>query len=112
MSNFKNVLKELRAEYNLTQTALANKLGVKQGVITNWELRGSEPTAEYLIKLANIFQVSTDYLLGIENEEGIIVMQNNLSDDENYLINMVRQLSPTDKKTLIDLTKVMLNNKK
>lgn len=111
MSNFKNVIKDLRMEHNLTQTALANKLGVKQGVITNWELRGSEPTAEYLIKLANIFQVTTDYLLGLENEEGIIVMQNNLTNEENYLIDIVRQLNPTDKKTLIDLAKVMLNNK-
>lgn len=111
MSDFKNRLKELRLENNLTQTALANKLGVKQGVITNWELRGSEPTAEYLIKLANIFEVSTDYLLGIENEEGFIVIHNNLSDDEHFLIEMLRKLNPNDKKTLIDLAKVMLNNK-
>lgn len=111
MSDFKNRLKELRIENNLTQTALAGKLGVKQGVITNWELRGSEPTAEYLIKLANIFEVSTDYLLGIENEEGIIVMQNNLTDDENFLISIMRQLNFNDKKNLIDFAKVMLNNK-
>ena len=60
---FKDSLKKLRVRNNLSQTELAEKLNVKQYVISSWEIGRSEPSINQLIILADIFKVPTDYLL-------------------------------------------------
>lgn len=62
---FKEQLKELRAENNLSQQDLAEKLGVSQRSISNWETGVRQPDFEMLISIAKFFNVTTDYLLGI-----------------------------------------------
>lgn len=57
---------ELRNEANLSQQKLASIIGVTQKAIDFWEKGINEPKASYIIKLAQFFNVSTDYLLGIE----------------------------------------------
>jgi len=60
-------IKELRQESNLSQSALAKIIGVSQKAIDYWERGVNEPKASYIIKMADFFDVSTDYLLGREN---------------------------------------------
>ena len=60
-------LKDLRLEHNLSQQKLAKLIGVTQKAIDFWEKGINEPKASYIIKLAKYFQVSTDYLLGVED---------------------------------------------
>ena len=60
---FKDSLKKLRVRNNLSQTELAEKLNVKQYVISSWEIGRSEPSINQLIILSDIFKVPTDYLL-------------------------------------------------
>lgn len=57
-------IKELRLEKKLTQPQLAEIIGVSKGMISFWENGVCEPTASNLVKLANYFDVTTDYLLG------------------------------------------------
>lgn len=64
--NFATRLKELRMENNLSQQKLANEIGVTQKAIDFWEKNINEPKASYIIKLAKYFNVSADYILGIE----------------------------------------------
>ena len=59
-------IKELRKEKGLTQTALAGVLCTTQDSISLWELGKSLPDIPTLIKIAEFFDVTTDYLLGIE----------------------------------------------
>ena len=66
-NTFAKRLFELRKELNLTQASLAKKLGVSQKAIDFWEKGINEPKASHIIVLANFFNVSTDYLLGLEN---------------------------------------------
>lgn len=61
---FRIILKELREENKLSQKQFANKFGVAQSTVGGWESGAREPSFERLIKLADYFQVSTDYLLG------------------------------------------------
>lgn len=61
---FKNRLRQLRREYNFTQTKLAKMLGYGASTVSNYESGKNEPSITDLIKLADIFQVSLDYLLG------------------------------------------------
>lgn len=60
-------LKELRIENGLSQQKLAKEINVTQKAIDFWEKGINEPKASYIIKLAKYFNVSTDYLLGIED---------------------------------------------
>ncbi len=62
-----NTIRTLRTENNLSQKALADKIGVSQKAIDYWERGVNEPKASYIIKLADFFQVSADYLLGRED---------------------------------------------
>ena len=60
-------IKELRLEKGLTQQQLAKNIGVSQKAIDYWERNVNEPKASYIIKLADFFDVSADYLLGRKN---------------------------------------------
>ncbi len=63
-------LKELRKNQNLTQKQLALILQCNQSMITRWEREECEPTESIIRKVAIFFDVSTDYLLGLEDEDG------------------------------------------
>lgn len=64
---FKDILKELRMENNISQQTLAKAVGVTQKAIDFWEKGINEPKASYIIALAKYFKVSTDYILGVGN---------------------------------------------
>jgi bacteriophage CI repressor helix-turn-helix domain len=66
MKVFSERLKELRLKKGLTQTELGEKVGVKQNTFTNWENGKREPSFENLIKLADLLEVSLDWLFGRE----------------------------------------------
>lgn len=57
-------LRELRTEKKLTQDQMAEKLGITRPAYTAYELGKRQPDYEGLTKIARIFDVSTDYLLG------------------------------------------------
>ncbi len=59
-----DMIKELRKEKNISQAALALKIGVSQKAIDYWERGVNEPKASYIVKLADFFDVSADFLLG------------------------------------------------
>lgn len=67
MTNFPQTLKELRLERQLTQSELAGLLIINQRTISSWETGIREPDFEMLVKLAKLFDVTTDYLLGVED---------------------------------------------
>ncbi len=66
MIKFQERLKELRNEKELSQTALAKELKVSQRSISSWETGFRQPDYETLRLIAEFFEVTTDYLLGIE----------------------------------------------
>ncbi len=60
-------LKDLRNEKGLGQIALAEKLGVGKSVISLWELGKCEPKLSSLVAMAKFFDVTIDYLAGLED---------------------------------------------
>lgn len=82
-------LKELRREKKATQEEIAKYLGIKKQSYSRYELDIAEPNIENLIKLADYFGVSVDYLIGrkFNNEFGY------LSDDEKTMIKALRTMS-------------------
>ena len=62
-------IRTLRQAQNMSQVDLAKIVGVTKQSISNWENDNIQPSIEMLKKLASVFSVSTDYLLGLENED-------------------------------------------
>lgn len=60
-------IKELRKEKGLTQCNLAKAVGVSQKAVDYWERGVNEPKAGYIVRLADFFDVTADYLLGRED---------------------------------------------
>ena len=75
-------LKELRLQAGLTQKQLADQIGVTKSVISFYELRERTPSPEVLVKLAAIFHVSGDYLLGIEKGKSIDITGLDIEDEK------------------------------
>lgn len=67
---FAKRLKELRKENGLLQKDLASVFNVRNTTISAWEVGDNEPDLTTLVNIAKYFGVTTDYLLGIENEDG------------------------------------------
>ena len=68
--NIGNKIKELREGKGITQTELANLIGVTQDSISLWEKNKRVPNTPYIIALSRVFNISSDYLLGLENDDG------------------------------------------
>ena len=64
----------LREQRHLTQAELAKRLGVTRSSVNAWELGISVPSTQYLVELAALFGVSTDFLLGVEATETVSVV--------------------------------------
>ena len=60
-------IKSLRQAKHMTQVELAKELGLTKQCVSNWENDNVLPSIEMLIKIADYFGVSTDYLLGRED---------------------------------------------
>lgn len=86
MVDFSNRLRTLRKRNNITQEQLSKKLLVTKSNISAYENGIRMPSYEVLIRMARVFKVTTDYLLGVENkreidlsgltEEEIIALEN------------------------------------
>ncbi len=83
-------LKELRQKRGYSQKALADKLGITQQAIYKYENLSVEPDIQTLIAIADIFNVSVDYLIGREGER--IVSQITITADEAAHLSVWRTL--------------------
>jgi len=66
-------IKLLREHEGMTQSMLARKLGITRSSVNAWEMGISAPSTKCLVELAEIFNVSTDYILGRDSDSTISV---------------------------------------
>ena len=92
-------LKELRATNGISQQQLADAIGLSQASIWKYENQIGEPTLDTLMKLADYFDVSVDYLIGHNSEtnECFPTRVTNLSYDEREMLSIYRKLSQGEK---------------
>ncbi len=95
-------LKEIREKNNISQIRLSIELEVSQETISAYERGKAFPTCENLIKLANIFHTTTDYLLDLTNISFPIssISENDLSEQDHLLIANFRKLNNNKKDKL------------
>ena len=75
---FDERLKSLRKKCGYTQVSLAETLGVSKGTVAMWETGKRTPDFDTLIRLSDLFDVRTDYILGKSNDSSSA----KLSDDD------------------------------
>ena len=90
----------LREASHLTQTELAKKLNITRNSVNAWEMGISVPSTTYLIELALLFHVSTDFLLGLEQNNTIDI--STLSEREAVLIYELVDYFTSQKKDVVD----------
>lgn len=95
MSDFKEKIKELRKNNGYFQKDIAKALNIEINTYGAWERGNSEPSIDIIRKLADFYNVSTDYLFDREEEDGrIIIQEPELPSDEKKLLEEYRALSP------------------
>lgn len=96
MVNFGEKLKSLRTEAGMTQADLAKRLSITKSVVSYYELQERTPSPDVLIQLADIFHVTTDYLLGIDHRKMIDI--SDLSDEDmRFLLITIETLRKKNK---------------
>ena len=80
-------IKELREEKAWTQAELAKILGVTRSCVNAWEMGISVPSTQYVVELASLFHISTDFLLGVEATASVSV--EGLSDEDIQLVHTI-----------------------
>lgn len=82
-------VKLLRESNNLTQNDVAKRLGITRSSVNAWEMGISVPSTMYIVELARLFSVSTDYILGLEHKEVLDV--SDLDDESVRILNDMLQ---------------------
>ncbi len=80
-------LRSLRMEKKLTQKQVAERIGLAISAVSSYESNNRYPSYEVLLKLARIFHVSTDYLLGMTDKRNIDVT--GLDEEEIELLSQI-----------------------
>lgn len=97
--NNKNNLKQIRNSKNLLQTKVAMDLNITQETVSSYETGRVLPSSDMLIKLADYYNTSIDYLLNRTKYDMPIdrVKPNNVSDRDFSILNKINNLSNEDK---------------
>lgn len=93
-------IRDLRKQKRMSQTELAKSAGVSQTTVTAWETGKAEPSSSAVAKLADIFNVTTDYLLGRPNKHETKKDDVELSDDDVIMTWLGNPLSDEDRELI------------
>lgn len=80
-------IKKLRHQKNLTQTQLAQRLGVALSTVASYENQDRMPSIPMLVKLSYEFNVTIEYLLGVNKNKTLDV--SDLSDEQILALNSI-----------------------
>ena len=82
-------IKQLRELAGYSQAQLAKKLDVTRSSVNAWEMGLSTPTTQYVVAIAKLFHVSTDYVLGTEPEMSIS-LRDYTEREKNLVLNLLQ----------------------
>lgn len=83
-----NRIRDLREDMDLRQIDVANATGIDQKTLSNYETGKTNPDSYAIIKLADFFNVSADYLIGRDNEK-----EKRIKDLESKITEIQKELS-------------------
>ena len=97
-------LKSMRTEFKISQQQLADAIGVSQQSVNKYENQDVEPDISVLIKIADYFSVSVDYLIGRIPSHDFVV--SSLTKDEKKILSKYKTLSKKEK----EIIKLLIEN--
>lgn len=105
-------IKQLRQENNLTQKELAEKLSIGLTTISNYETGYSIPDVQMLLKIANIFGVSIDYLAGKTDQRNPSTdpLLDGFPEGVQILRRANRELTPEAKARMIEIANIFIDS--
>lgn len=101
-------LRQLRRNKKITQSELADILGLKPTAISNYESKRNEPSFEKLVALSKFFDVSCDYLLGV-SDTYLPISKDILDKEIVDFFNMYQQLNFDHSKEIRDFTDYLIH---
>ena len=109
--NIAKKLRMLRAEYNLTQSDVANKLGITQQTYSKYENQTINMDTETIIKICDLYGVSSDYLLGIESGKKNSTVKNSSKKKSTDADTVAYETTEENIKELVKKVLAEMNNK-
>ena len=103
--DFTSNIKILRQEYNVSQPQLARETGLKKSAIGHWELGNRTPSATAVIILSRYFQVTTDYLLKVNEDNTSVYRSDDYCADMTLLNKRLKDLRIKNKLSQSELAK-------
>ncbi|MCL2798514.1 MAG: XRE family transcriptional regulator [Firmicutes bacterium] len=101
----------LMKQRGVTQYRLSKDIGISEGVFSSWKKNTQKPSTDVVIKVAEYFNVTTDYLLGVtENPETSAATGRDHSKDETDLVFTYRQLTPNSKQIVLTVAQMELRH--
>lgn len=93
---FSETVKTLRKTNGLSQGQLASVLGVSQSTVGMWETGRRQPDIQAVVDIAKYFGVTTDYLLGCEQEKPASYSADELDEMQKFLVDTIAQMPPDE----------------
>ena len=103
-------LRKLREKKNMTQTRLSIEIEVSQEIISHYEIGESKPNIDNLIKIADFFHCSTDYLLNRTDNPAMVNDIDKNNAETSDLIYKYNSLSAENKKNFNKYLEFLINN--
>ena len=102
---YSEIVKYFRKYNRLTQEELANQLNVKRHTICDWESGRTEPSITFLKVIAETFDITVDYLLGLDNTntclDHIVLKKFQVKNElQHSLLSQVTKLTPQQQQNL------------
>lgn len=109
---FYDIYCDLCQKHGMTPSGAATKIGFNRASVTMWKNTGKAPKQDILVRIAEYFGVSVDYLLGKENAPTPKGERNILKDVDIAFYGEYQELSEDDKETVRDMVRVMRERRK
>lgn len=105
---FLDIFSQLKRERDINDRQFAIASNIPYSTVRGWTYQKKLPDLEGLVKIADYFEVSTDYLLGRSNDVGIIETNANLTQDQRELLSLYNKMSFQDKNQLLGFAKALV----
>ena len=104
-------LKALRDSLNMTQEEFGKSIGLAKSTYNNYETGVREPKSDFWIAIAQKYNVSIDYLMGLEDPENedqpAPTNGDELAEDDKRIIELLHQLTPENRERIVEIIKAL-----
>lgn len=104
-------LKALRDSLNMTQEEFGKSIGLAKSTYNNYETGVREPKSDFWIAIAQKYNVSIDYLMGLEDPQNenqpAPTNGDELAEDDKRIIELLHQLTPENRERIVEIIKAL-----